>query len=184
MKMISKVGALHTPPKPSTAVMDAAIGMLTVFGDPQKLKKLLTEIRDVQQHNEQVFKDAQAALSDVTKREKKMDEDFVQHVQENATAKTDIATRRRNLQVSEDRLATRISTFDQYEAAQTLELTERKAELDLGHRDLKAKLAAHDANKQDLDKRATVLDHQEQRNNDRRLKLKTREAKLRAALDG
>ena len=60
--MLNKIGttalSLHTVPTPSAAVLSGILKLLTTFGDKKTISSLVEQARDVQTHNEQVFKHA------------------------------------------------------------------------------------------------------------------------------
>lgn len=70
MATIGKMGAAQRPPRPGSAALNEALGLLSAFGggDPD-LRKLLTEMRDVQVANEALIETATAAVAEANARE-------------------------------------------------------------------------------------------------------------------
>jgi len=180
--MLRSIGSLRNIPAPSALVLGEFLKLLSTFGDKKTISTLLEQVREVQANNEQVFRDAQAALAELSKERKGLDDSRKAF----ATVKVEegLAHNRRaeELSMAEARLSGKVAAFANEQAASKSALDEKEKRLadmekSLGSRESKAVQQMND-----LNLRAAALDKLESSLNLREQQLQAKESKLRAAL--
>lgn len=182
--MLKSIGSLHTVPAPSAAVLGESLKLLATFGDKKDISKLLEQVRDVQTHNEQVFRDAQALMGDLNVQRNALDvsqrEFSTKVAQEEAAIKRD----RSVLVVQAAQLDSRVQKLNEEQGSSQAKLEEQEKHL----ADLERSIVARDLKfvqqMQDFNLRVTTHDKKEKELSDRFTQLFEKERKLRAALDG
>ena len=156
--MLRSIGSLHNIPAPSSLILGEFLKLLSTFGDKQKVSTLLEQVREVQANNEQVFRDAQAALAELSKERKGLDDSRKAF----ATGKEEDLAKNRyrseELSMAEARLSGKVAAFANEQAASKSALDEKEkrlADMDksLGSRESKAVQQMND-----LNLRAAALD--------------------------
>ncbi len=181
---LQKVGALHTVPRPSATVATEALNLLSALGGgDKKVRKELEEMRDVQTHNERVFKDAKAVLTEVTKAQTKLDEETAQQTRHNMQTRSELTTRTANLGAREQRLDAKVSRSERESADHVSALNERDRKLSSAFAELQTRERDCDAKSQALGVQHAELAAKLQATETLRTSLKAREARLRTALD-
>ena len=182
--MLGKIGTLHNLPAPSAAVLNEALKLLATFGDSKSLSALLGQVREVQSHNEQVFREAQEAIAELTRGQKELDES--RKVFATTKAEQDLAIKRRSDELSqaEARLSGRIAKFDQEQSVASAALSELKKVLYNLEQTLNQRKAECESREEALTRRTADLDKIQSGLSAYSLQLEGKERKLRAALDG
>ena len=177
------IGSLHNVPAPSASVLNEALKLLATFGDSKSLSALLGQVREVQSHNEQVFREAQDAIAGLTRGQKELDES--RKVFATTKAEQDLAIKRRSDELSqaEARLSGRIAKFDQEQSVAGAALSELNKVLYNLEQTLNQRKAECESKEEALARRTTELDNFQTELSGRSLELQERERKLRAALD-
>lgn len=72
MRATAQVGAVRPTPSPSSKVAGEMLNIFAIFGGgDQKLRDLIQEMQEVQEHNEQVIEQAQAARTEAIAQQRK-----------------------------------------------------------------------------------------------------------------
>ena len=182
--MLGKTGSLHNLPAPSASVLNEALKLLATFGDSKSLTALLGQVREVQSHNEQVFREAQEAIAELTRGQKELDESRKALVQTSLLENGAIKRRAEELSQAEAKLSGRIAKFDQEQSVASAALSELKKVLYNLEQTLNQRKAECESREEALARRTTELDNFQAELSGRSLELQARERKLRAALDG
>ena len=182
--MLGKTGSLHNLPAPSASVLNEALKLLATFGDSKSLTALLGQVREVQGHNEQVFREAQDAIAELTRGQKELDESRKALAQTTLLENGAIKHRAEELSQAEARLSGRIAKFDQEQSIASAALSELKKVLYNLEQTLEQRKAECESREEALARRTTDLDKIQSGLSAYSLQLEGKERKLRAALDG
>ena len=182
--MLGKTGSLHNHPAPSASVLNEALKLLATFGDSKSLTALLGQVREVQSHNEQVFREAQEAIAELTRGQKELDESRKAFAQTSLLENGAIKRRAEELSQAEAKLSGRIAKFDQEQSIASAALSELKKVLYNLEQTLNQRKAECESREEALARRITELDNFQTELSGRSLELQAKERKLRAALDG
>ena len=68
MNVVGKIGGTRRVPKPSSDVLNEALNLLVALGGGEDIKKMVAEMKAVQEHNEAVLKQALEATAEANKR--------------------------------------------------------------------------------------------------------------------
>lgn len=183
--MIGKtVGSLNTIPAPSSAVLGESLKFLSTFGDKRSISALLEQVRDVQAHNEQVFKDAQEAIAALRLAQQETDEN--RKALEFLKSEQNAINHQRTMAISqaEARLSGKASTLANEQALVKSALDEREKNLSDRERIIISRESKCDETGRDLESRLAVISNKEASLRDREQQLQMKENKLRAVLDG
>ena len=183
--MLNKtLGSLHTVPAPSAAVLGESLKLLSTFGDKKDISKLLEQVLEVQTHNEQVFRDAQALMGELSAERKVLDDSRTAFagvkVQEDVLMKNRAAM----LSEAEARLSGRIMKFDQDQSMADKAISEKEKSLEERERAAGLIDLEHVKSMREMNLRLASLDKNEKELSARFAQLIEKERKLRAALDG
>ena len=181
--MLKSIGALHNVPAPSAAVLGESLKLLATFGDKKDIGKLLEQMREVQEKNEQVFRDAQAAIGEITAKRQELEDNrsaFASSREKEAAA---LGYRAQELSQAEARLSGRVAKFDDEREASLLSLEGNRIDLanreaDIAERELKCL-----EKEQDVLKRVATITRKESALSAKEQQLQAKEQKLRAALE-
>ena len=182
--MLKSIGALHNVPAPSAAVLGESLKLLATFGDKKDIGKLLEQMREVQANNEQVFRDVQAAISEVTVSRHNLEDSRNSFTRKLAEEDLDIKRRREELSQAEARLSGKAAKFDDELEASLLSLEGKRNDLAnreaaISDRELKCS-----EKEQDVVKRVATITRKESALSAKEQQLQAKEQKLRAALEG
>lgn len=181
--MLNKaIGSLHTVPVPSAAVLGESLKLLATFGDKKAISTLLEEVRDVQAHNEQVFRDAQALIGELSVQRQALDVSQREFSTKVAHQEAAIQRDRNVLTLQESKLDGSISKFDQEKEAYTNDAELLAVKLGNHERLLNRRESECKASEDELSRRVVVLDRQETELGIRAQQLQEKENKLRALL--
>lgn len=182
--MLKPIGSLHNVPAPSAAVLGESLKLLATFGDKKDIGKLLEQMREVQAQNEQVFRDAQAAISELTAGVKELED----HRKAFATVKVeeDLNIKRRLEQLSqaEARLSGKMDKFSDEQEAALIALDEKRNDLAGRERVITERESKCSEKEQDVLKRVATITRKEASLSANEQQLQAKEQKLRAALEG
>lgn len=182
--MIKSIGSLHNVPGPSSDVLSESLKLLTTFGDKKAISTLLEQLRDIQAHNEKVFKDTQASIESLSIARKEFDESRKAFATIKAEEDQNIRRRLEDLSQAEARLAGKEAKFKSEQASANSALAEKETLLVNRERQIVAREAKCDERERDLDSRLAVVSSKEVGLRDREQQLQVKERKLRAVLDG
>ena len=181
--MLNKIGSLHTVPTPSAAVLNEALKLLTTFGDKKTIGSLVEQARDVQTHNEQVFKDAQALMAELASERKSLDDLSLAFAIGKVKEENSINSRSAALSQAEARLSGDKDRFTREQKEARLELSAKETDLENKESTITDRAEKTQGILKDLTLRALTLDKKETVLNDKERQLQAKENKLRALLD-
>ena len=181
--MLKSIGALHNVPAPSAAVLGESLKLLATFGDKKDIGKLLEQMREVQANNEQVFRDAQAAIGEIAIKRQELDDSRKAFATVKVEEDMDIKRRREELSQAEARLSGKAAKFDDELEASLLSLEGKRNDLEnreaaISDRELKCS-----EKEQDVVKRLSTITRKESALSAKEQQLQAKEQKLRAALE-
>ena len=182
--MLKPIGSLHNVPAPSAAVLGESLKLLATFGDKKAISPLLEQMHDVQAKNEQVFREAQALMGELSVKQKELDDGRIAFA--NAKAQEDLAIKKRAeaLSQAEASLSGEKAIFAKEQFSASLSFGDMESGLADRERRVTERELKCEEKDSDLDrlisateKKASVLRALEQQ-------LQAKENKLRAALEG
>ena len=183
--MLNKsIGSLHSVPAPSAAVLGESLKLLATFGDKKSIGPLLEQMRDVQAQNEQVFREAQAALGELTAGVKELEDSRKAFATVKVEEDLGIKRRLEQLSQAEARLSGKVAKFDEDNDAASAALDDRQRELTDRERAIIVRESKCEAKESDLIRRNSVAEKSEAALRAKEQQLQAKEQKLRAALDG
>ena len=183
--MLNKsIGSLHSVPAPSAAVLGESLKLLATFGDKKDIGKLLEQMREVQANNEQVFRDTQAAIRELTAMRKEVDDAQVSFA--TTKAEQDHINNQRLIALSqaEARLSGKIAKFDDEQEAALSALEAKQGELADKERAILVRESKCESKESDIIRRNSVTEKAESSLRAKEQQLQARENKLRALLEG
>lgn len=183
--MIGQLGKLRSLPKPNSKAVSEAMSLLTFLGSKNDAgKKLLAEMHDVQEHNESVLKEAQAAISEARKLQEEVvrgRESLERDVQSHNANQRQTAA---NLSAVRSRLESDKGAFEAERKRISEALAVRATEV--GRREEKAFQVEDSLSKRqdELDARESGIRQKESQLTAKEQGLKEKYRRLRAAMDG
>ena len=182
--MLKSIGALHNVPAPSAAVLGESLKLLATFGDQKSIGPLLEQMRDVQAQNEQVFREAQEAISELTVMRKELDDSRKAFATTKVDVELDIKRRQEELSQAEARMSGKAAKLTNEQEAIRSVLADRESNLANIERTLIGRESKCADKERDLESRLSVISSKESVLRDREQQLLSKEKKLRDALDG
>ena len=182
--MLKPIGSLHNIPAPSAAVLGESVKLLSTFGDKKSISPFLEKMHEVQVHNDQVFRDAQAAISEIAKMRQELDDNRNSFVRKMVVE--DLASRHRadELSQAEARFSGKAAKFAEEREAILSTLNYKQLEMDKSERLVIARETKCDERERDLDSRLAITNGKEAAIRNMQQQLQATEKRLRAALDG
>lgn len=182
--MLKSIGSLHNVPAPSAAVLGESLKLLATFGDKKSIGTLLEQMQDVQAKNEQVFRDAQAVIGELTVMRKELNDSQMAFAYNSKAEGDSIKHRSEELSQAEARLSGKAAKFDEEQEAALSALGANKTDLASRERTVAESEAKNSELERDLEKWRATLSHKEKALLAKEQQLQARENKLRAVLDG
>ena len=183
--MLNKsIGSLHIVPAPSAAVLGESLKLLATFGDKKDIGKLLEQMREVQANNEQVFRDAQAAIGELTVMRNGLEEERKSFTVAKEREAAALGHRSQELSQAEARLSGEKAKFAEERKTIMSELAGRNSVLMDRDQTVSEREAKCDEEERDLGSRLAMLDNKESALRAKEQQLQARENKLRALLEG
>lgn len=183
--MLNKsIGSLHSVPAPSAAVLGESLKLLSTFGDKKAISALLEQVREVQSHNERVFRDAQDAIGALIATRNELDERRNAFAAAKAQEDTALQRRATELSQAEARLSGKISAFADEQSLAKKALSEKERALEEREQAIAKRESECKYTEKELAERIAGQDKNERELSARFAKLLDKERKLRAALDG
>lgn len=182
--MIKSIGSLHNVPGPSSDVLSESLKLLTTFGDKKAISSLLEQLREVQTHNERIFKETQAAIESLSIAKKEFEASRQAFANLKNKEDSDLNRRWDDLSQAEARLSGKMSKFDSEQASANAILSDKEADILKRAQAMTAREAKCDDRGRDLDSRLAVVGGKEADLRNREQQLQVKEKKLRAVLDG
>lgn len=182
--MLKSIGSLHTIPAPSAAVLGESLKLLATFGDKKSIGTLLEQVREVQAQNEQVFREAQEAISELTVMRKELDDSRKAFATVKVEEDLSINRRQEELSQAEARLSGKAAKFAAEQDAIRSVLADKESNLANVERTILGRESKCDEKERDLGGRLAVLENKESAMRAKEQQLQAKEQKLRAALDG
>jgi uncharacterized protein (DUF3084 family) len=176
------IGSLHNIPAPSALVLGESLKLLATFGDKKAISALLETVREVQAHNEQVFRDAQTIMGELSTERKALDDSRKAFAIVKAE-QDDINNQRASaLSQADARLSGKVAAFANEQAALKSALDEKEKRLADMERSLGSREYECKARESELSERTAGQDKNEKELSARFAQLIEKERKLRAAL--
>lgn len=180
--MIKSIGSLHNVPGPSSLVLSESLKLLTTFGDKKAISAILEQLRDIQAHNEKVFKDTQAAIEALSVESKAFEESRKAFAAQKAE-QDDISNQRTiALSQAEARLSGKASALANEQAVFKLSLDKKETALANREQTCRSREMKCDENERGLASRMEVMGNRESDIVRREKQLQVKENKMRAAM--
>ena len=130
--MVGSVGMVRGLSRPGSLVIQEALNLLSALGSNSEgtTKKLLTEMKDVQDHNEVVLADAKVAVVEANKREAEVVEEEAELARNLIEAEQLYAGRLSDIVSNEEKLQRKIEEVDARVSAENESIRERGDGLD------------------------------------------------------
>jgi len=181
--VVGTVGSLTSVPKPHSPVIADALSMLTTFGDPKHLKKLMEEMLEVQKKNEHVFVEAQALLAAIKKTQADVQQQRSDLMERTAKDQLALDQRLASLNEAERRLSDKSAKFSAKQQETEDNLSKRTDNLKAAEQALKKREVACAEKESELTSRDAAVTRRSEEAASLLARLKNKEAKLRAVLD-
>jgi len=154
--MVGSVGMVRGISRPGSLVIQEALNLLSALGSDSggTTKKLLTEMKGVQDHNEVVLADAKAAVIEANKREAEVVEEEAELVRNLKEAEELYAGRLSDIVNSEEELRRRIEEVNAQVSVENNNIKEREEEF---HREQEGHLESLRISEEGLAGRERVL---------------------------
>ncbi len=183
--MIKQLGGARGVLKPKAEVAGEALNLLTFLGGDNKAgAKMLTEMRDVQSHNQKLLDQANAAISEANKLQKGVDS--AQAILEKDTAKARLVFETRSEELDKRSLAVdhKKSVDDAYFKSQSDSLKERTASVNKLENSFIAREKILGKAHKEVEAREKQVAQAENMASRTRRELEERDARLRQAMGG
>lgn len=184
--MIGKpsVGSLRPLPGLSSGVLTEVVKLFATLGDSKKLVPLLEQMREIQAHNEQVFRDAQDANVALSVERRALEDSRIAFAA--VKAQEDLSTKNRSsaLSEAEAKLSGRIARFGQDQVDASAIQAETVKKLDSMEQSLRRRESECKAKEEELTERIAKQDKNEKELSTRFAQLIEKERKLRVVLEG
>ena len=180
--MLGKVGSLQNIPAPSASTLNEALKLLSTFGDSKSISKLLEQVKEVQESNEHVFREAQAALSALKTTQDSLYEsqkEFSNHV---ALENSSLRRRAEELSQAEAKLSGLKIKFDHDKAAAEANFADTRESLAIAEQAVSKRELACSYKEQSIIQKQSELDALQKSIDQRAQQLRDKESKLRIAL--
>ena len=182
--MLKSIGSLHNIPAPSAAVLGESLKLLATFGDKKSIGPLLEQMREVQAQNEQVFRDAQAAISELTVMRKELDDSRQAFATAREKESAAIGYRTQALSQAEARLSGKEDKFDAERESFLSMIAQKEINISAMERAVSSRELKCDDQEQDLSIRIAATEKLESDLRAQEQRLRSKQQKLRDALDG
>lgn len=182
--MLKSIGSLHNVPAPSAAVLGESLKLLATFGDKKSISALLEQVQEVQAKNEQVFREAQAAIGEIGVMQKALDASQIKFATTKILEEGEINRRIEACSQAEARLSGKAADFDAEQDAALSSLDDKQGDMLARDRTLIERESKCNEKERDLVGRLAVLEKKETAMRAKEQLLQSKENKLRALLDG
>lgn len=181
--MIKNIALLKSVPNPQSPVVTAALNLLSTFGDPKKLSALLTEMRQVQEHNITILEQTKAAIGELNELQAKVEKEREDFASENQKSEALFSRRGEDLTRSLRGLEERTRVFQTNEQARLEDFNQRDNKLKQMFAELQVREQGCSAKETTLVTLSAALDAKKAEIDRLARELQAREARLRAFLD-
>ena len=106
--MLKSLGTMRNVPRPSPQVIQEAISLLSVMGGSGDAKKMLNDMKSVQEHNEQVAASARLVIEEANERDREVTEGEAILHQKVRMTEADLAQKRSKLADDESSVRERL----------------------------------------------------------------------------
>ena len=178
------VGSLHNVPAPSAAVLGESLKLLATFGDKKGITALLEQMREVQEKNEQVFREAQAAIGELSVMRKELEESRNAFATASEQESAALRYRAQELSQAEARLSGKSAKFASEQEAAKSEIEDKQEDLRSREQRIMARELQCDETELDLELRIAATEKLESDLHSQEQRLRSKQQKLRDALDG
>lgn len=182
--MLKSIGSLHNIPAPSAAVLGESLKLLATFGDKKGITALLEQMREVQTQNEQVFRDAQAAIGELTVMRKELEDSRSAFATARDKEAAALGYRTQELSKAEARLSGKEAAFAKKEESAISALVEKEMNMRSAERTVAAREQKCQEKERDLDLRSAAMEKLESDLHSQEQRLRSKQQKLRDVLDG
>lgn len=180
--MIKNIALLKSIPNPRSPVVTEALNLLSTFGDPKKLSALLTEMRQVQEHNVTILEQTKAAIGGLNELQAKLEKEREDFADKRQRSEASLTKSEEELALNTRRLDERAQLFQTNEHARIQDFNERDEKLKLAVAALQTREQVCSAKETTLQILSAQLDARKAEIDALALQLQNREARLRAAL--